>query len=271
MTSAKRNVHGFTLVELLVVIGIIAVLVAMLLPALQRARSAARTVQCATRLKDLGLSLRIFATTHDNRFPGSAQEKTSSGGGSVAWDDLMDREYFKIPRFNTTRKGMNQYACPEFIGGVVASARQYLFNDWATGGVMSATYPAGEFGQFVNPPPESWYSTAAHPTNFYRLGARVSRFRSPSNKILVVETERPNDTYGNFSGNTIPWAPVQLGGGPSGSQVYPVWSSTGGGHLAFRHNNYTRMNVLFVDGHVDSLTPKDEFKNRRRYHPDDRY
>ena len=270
MTSAKRNVHGFTLVELLVVVGIIAVLVAMLLPALQRARSAARTVQCAANFKELGNSMRIFASRNGDRFPGSGRENAASS--SVAWHHIMDRHYFNIPRYDTVRRGMVLFRCPEYVGGIVASSRTYLMNDWATGGPLNPpSQPAGPFGVFIDPPPESYYSDSLAPTNFYRLGARTSSFRSPSNKILILETERPNDTYGSSIGNTFPPAPVILGGGVSGSQTYPVWSSIGGGHFSFRHNNNTRANFLFVDGHVEALTPKDELKNLRRYYPTDRW
>ena len=60
---------GFTLVELLVVISIVALLVSMLLPALDRARDAARIVDCLSRKRQLGIVVHTFAADHNNLLP----------------------------------------------------------------------------------------------------------------------------------------------------------------------------------------------------------
>src|SRR5215207_7164046 len=67
--SRRRCPHAFTLVELLVVIGIIAVLVSLLLPALNRAREAANRAQCLSNLHQIGIMLNMYANQYKDKIP----------------------------------------------------------------------------------------------------------------------------------------------------------------------------------------------------------
>ena len=85
IVSGNRRQHGFTLVELLVVIAIIGVLVALLLPAINAAREAARRTSCVNKQKQIGLAILNYETTF-GRFP----------PGRIGCDDTGDMMHHRI-------------------------------------------------------------------------------------------------------------------------------------------------------------------------------
>ena len=102
---------GFSLIELLVVIAIIAILVALLLPAVQQAREAARRVQCKNNLKQIGLALQNYHDKYGKFPPGFIRAH------GTAWSAMILPELDQSPLFNTITwgsrwsSGGNEAAC----------------------------------------------------------------------------------------------------------------------------------------------------------------
>jgi len=80
----RSVLRGFTLVELLVVIGLISLLLALLVPSLQKARAAGRRVACVHNLKQIGLALDMYTSDHDGFFP-CAQDPVSTSPPYWLW------------------------------------------------------------------------------------------------------------------------------------------------------------------------------------------
>ncbi len=240
-----KKQNGFTLIELLVVVAIIAVLVALLLPAVNKARNVAKSAVCMNNLHQLGLAFHQYAGDHNDFLP-----------------PLCD--YFNANNWTWYTNRMSMYI----------PITTWVMGDWG-----KFTVPAGIWqcpsvtGAETDPDPGSWgpYSTgygAGYGVNEYHLflfGHQPNGQPSSSNSPPLSRITRPTELL-LISDARVRWAENKYKTSITVDcpKCYP-WDSPVFGwgapkEVAPRHNG--RGNVCFVDGHVESWEYNDLKTNK---------
>ena len=140
--AARRNRVAFTLVELLVVVGVIVVLVAMLLPSLNRARAQAMAVQCQSNMRQLGLAFFNYATDNRDHIPpvGTSYNYWLDGTRGATFFHILGkagylgaRERFNGPIFGYDQTRFGATRCPA-DNGSGATVQYGFWNNELKGG-----------------------------------------------------------------------------------------------------------------------------------------
>jgi len=229
----RRTRDGFTLIELLVVMTIISILGALLLPALTRARIAARSVNCKSNLRQLGMAVQMFQEQHNDYYPPVCNQAFLK-----FWWGLRTG-YAKNAPVDRSRGYLAEYLagggigmCPSFD-----PQRFELVAAGATSGYAYNSYYVGGSGNDILP---DW-------SNWPGMPAKGGEVANPTQTILFADSATMNNIFAptRMRENWLLDPPSLNFNPPAPYLPQPV--------VHFRHGGLA--NVLFADGHVVSMQP----------------
>ena len=244
--NMKNNLrqNGFTLIELLVVIAIIAILAAMLLPALAKAKEKAKAISCVSNLKQQGIALALYVGDFNDRFPPitSYEIPGNTASPSAAWTKTLG-PYLKQHGSSFTSQANKVFICssavygsPNNSGPLKLSGADFLSNTYSAAGSLNGINPANGKATQEDIPRKS-----------------AMRF-VVSDTILVVEAQCLNVQNGGSSTNScrshIDWA-LSSGNGCRNDLLAPKAASPH--YLDWRHASGKSMDVLYGDYSVRSV------------------